>query len=167
MHLTERLGLNSGRLATPHESEVLSAFEQLFIAEDYLFLRSGPTITLTSDSGTTIVTVPDADRFTVKVRLVMVPQVALSAAQVKNVVASASAELEADKKLLVVEQADQPLFIVAEALLQRPYGRDELHAVFTDFAYRTDVALGDAARAPGSDAEDALSCSGWRDRLRF
>ena len=116
---------------------------------------------------TTIVTVPNADRFTAKVMLVMVPQVALSAAQIKNVVASASAELKADRKLLVVEHGDQPLFIVAEAELQRPYNRDELHAVFTDFAYRTDVALGDAARPAGTDAEDALSCSAWRDRLRF
>ena len=167
MHITERLGLNSGRLQTPRESEVLSAFEQLFMEEDYLFLRSGPTITLTSDSGTIIVAVPSADQFTARVMMVMVPHVALSPTQIKNVVASASAEQEAGRKLLVVERADQPLFIASEVELQRPYARDELLDVFSKFAYRTDVALGDAARAAGSDVEEALSCSGWRDRLRF
>lgn len=167
MHITERLGLNSGRLMTPRESEVLAAFEKLFIEEDYLFLRCGPTITLTSDFGTTIVAVPSADQFTAKVMLVMVPEVALSPSQIKNVVASASAEQEADKKLLVVERTDQPLFIASEVELQRPYTRDELLGVFTDFAYRTDVALGDAARANGAEIEASLSCSGWRNRLRF
>ena len=167
MHITERLGLNSGRQQTPRESEVLSAFEQLFMEEDNLFLRSGPTITLTSDSGTIIVAVPSADQFTARVMMVMVPDVALSPAQIKNVVASASAEQEAGRKLLVVERADQPLFIASEVELQRPYARDELLDVFSEFAYRTDVALGDAARAAGSDVEEALSCSGWRDRLRF
>jgi hypothetical protein len=162
MHLTERLGLDSGRLVTPRESEVLSAFAQLFMEEDYLFLRSGPTITVTADFGTTIVAVPSADQFSARVRLVMVPEVALSPAQIKNVIAAASAEQEADKKLLVVERADQPLFIAAEVALQRPYTRDELLAVFGDFAGRTDVALGDALRAAGADVEEALSSSGWR-----
>ena len=167
MHITERLGLNSGRLVKPRESEVLSAFEKLFIEEDYLFLRHGPTITLTSDFGTTIVAVPSTDQFSAKVRLVMVPEVALSAAQIKHVVASASAQEERDKKLLVIERTDQPLVIVSEVELQRPHTRDQLLAAFTDFAFHTDVALGDAARAAGSDLEEALSCSGWRERIRF
>jgi hypothetical protein len=167
MHLTERLGLNSGRLVTPRESEVLSAFEKLFMEEDYLFLRHGATITLTSDFGTTIVAVPSADQFTARVMMVMVPEIALSAAQIKNVVASASAEQEADKKLLVVERRDQPLFIASEVELQRPYTRDELLDVFSEFACRTDVALGDAMRAAGADVEETFSSSGWRDRLKF
>lgn len=135
--------------------------------EDYLFLRCGPAITLTSDFGTTILSVPGADRFTARVMLVMVPQVALSAAQFKNVVASASAQEEGDRKLLVVERPDQPLFIITEVAVQRPYKRDDLLEVFSDFARQTDVALGDAARATGSDLEESLSCSGWRERLRY
>lgn len=167
MHITERLGLNSGRLLTPRESEVLSAFEKLFIEEDYLFLRCGPTITLTSDFGSTIISVPSADRFGAMVMMVMVPEVPLSSSQIKNVIAFACAEQEADKKLLVVERAGEPLFIASEVELQRPYKRDELLGAFSDFAYRTDVALGDAARANDSDLEASLSCSGWRERLRF
>ncbi len=167
MHITERLGLDSGRLLTPRESEVLAVFEQLFIEQDYLFLRCGPTITLTSDFGTTILSVPSADRFGATVMLVMVPQVALSAAQIKQVVASASAQEEGDRKLLVVERPDQPLVISSEVGLQRPYKHNDLLEAFSDFARRTDVALGDAARAAGSDLEEALSCSGWRERLKF
>lgn len=41
MHITERLGLNTGRLQTPRESEVLSAFEKLFVEEDYFERRGG------------------------------------------------------------------------------------------------------------------------------
>ncbi len=169
MHITERLGLNSGRLVPPRESEVLSAFEQLFTEEDYLFLRCGPTLTVTSDFGTTIVAVPSADQFTARVMMVMVPEVALSPTQIKNVVATACAEQEAGKKLLVVERAEQPLFIASEVELQRPYSRDQLLSVFTDFAHRTDVALGDAARAAGSDfdVEEVLSSSAWRECPRF
>ena len=167
MHITERLGLNTGRLVAPREGEILSAFERLFIEEDYLFLRCGPTITLSSDFGITIVAVPSADQFTARVMMVMVPEVTLSPAQIKNVVAFASAEQEADKKLLVVERDGEPLFLASEVELQRPYTRDELLGIFSDFAYRTDVALGDAARAAGSEVEEALSCSDRRDRLRF
>lgn len=167
MHLTEQLGLVPGRTPTPGEAEILNAFEQLFIEEDFLFLRHGPTITLASDVGATIVTVSAADRFAARVLLVMVPQLALSRTQIKNVVAATSAEEEGDRKLLVVERPEQPLFISTEVELQRPYLRDELLGVFSDFACRTDVALGDAVRAGGDDTEAALSCGGWRERLRF
>src|ERR1017187_8345888 len=121
MHITERLGLNSGRPVTARESEVLAVFEKLFIEEDYRFLRCGPTITLTSDFGTTIVSVPSAGQFSAKVKMVMVPDVPLSESQIKNVIASASAEMETDERVLVIERPDQPLVIVSEVELQRPY----------------------------------------------
>ena len=167
MHITERLGLNSGRPVTARESEVLSVFENLFIEEDYRFLRCGPTITLMSDFGTTIVSVPSAGQFSAKAKMVMVPDVPLSGSQIKNVVASASAELEADERLLVIERPEQPLVIVSEVELQRPYTRDELLSVFREFAYRTDVALGDAVRATNPDDEEFAGCSVEGARLKF
>jgi hypothetical protein len=146
MHITERLGLNSGRPVTAAEAEILSAYEMLFIEEDFLFLRCGPTITLTSDFGITIVSVPRADRFGATVKLVMVPSSVLSPAQIKNVISVASAAQEGGQKLLVIERPAQPLIIVSEVELQRPYGRDDLSRVFGDFASNTDMALGEAMR---------------------
>ena len=64
------------------------------IEENFLFPRWGTTITLTSDYGTTVVAVGAADRFGAKATLVTVPASGLSAAQVKNIVAHASAAQE-------------------------------------------------------------------------
>lgn len=94
MHISERLGLNKGRPVTAYESEILAAFGQFFIDEDFLFLRWGPTITLTSDYGVTIISVSRADRYSATVLLVMVPPPTLAPAQVKNVIVSASAQRE-------------------------------------------------------------------------
>lgn len=146
MHISERLGLNQGRPATAKESEILSAFERLFIEEDSLFLRWGPTITLTSDYGVTIISVSRADRYSATVLLVMVPPPTLTPAQVKNVIASASAKREGEQTLVVIERPNQPLMVVAEAEIQRPLSRDELSAVFSDFAFTTEVAIGEAIR---------------------
>lgn len=169
MHITERLGLNTGRPVTAAEAEILSAYEMLFIEEDFLFLRCGPTITLTSDFGVTIVSVPRADRSGATVKLVMVPSSVLSPAQIKNVISVASAAQEAEQKLLVIERPAQPLIIVSEAELQRPYGQDDLRRIFGDFASNTDVALGEAMRE-GPAAEQFAESVGLRSsmaRLRY
>ena len=160
MHLSERLGLNKGCPATAHESEILSAFEQLFLDQDFLFLRWGPTITLTSDYGVTIISVSRTDRHRATVLLDMVPPPTLAPAQVKNVIASARAKQEGEQTLVVIARPNQPLLVVAEVEIQRPLSRDELSAVFSEFAFTTEVAIGEAIRgleqaeeAPGDDAE--------------
>lgn len=165
MHITERLGLNSGLPVTAAEGEVLTAYEKLFIEEDFLFLRCGPTITLSSDFGTTVVSVSRADRFSATVKLVMVPSSALSPAQIKNVISVASATQEAEQKLLVIERPTQPLIIVSEIELQPPYTPDDLRRVFSDFAASTDVALGEAIRG-GADAEQFAESVGLGSRIR-
>jgi hypothetical protein len=155
MHITERLGLDSGRPITAYESELLSAFENLFIEEDFLFLRWGPSISLTSDSGTTLVSVPRADRFSAEVMFVLVPSPAFSPAQVKNVVAFASAVREAGQKLVVIERPGQPLMIACQVELQRPYTRDCVSDAFNEFVGNTSGALEETIfRAGGEDEVD-------------
>ena len=39
-----------------------------------------------------------------------------------------------------------PLMVEAEVEIQRPLSRDELSAVFSDFAFTTEVAIGEAIR---------------------
>ena len=169
MHITERLGLDTGRPVTAYEGELLSAFEKLFIEEDFLFLRCGPTITLSSEAGTTIVSVPRADRFSAKVMLVMVPSPALSPVQIKNVITFSSAVQEADQRLLVIERPGQPLIIAYQVEFQRPYTRDSLSSAFSGFAYNTDLALGETIRkaATPEDDEDSAEPEEWVARLRF
>lgn len=125
-----------------------------------MFLRWGPTITLTSDYGVTLVSVSRADRYRATVLLVMVPPPTLVPAQVKNVIASASAKQEGEQTLVVIERPNQPLLVAAEVEIQRPLSRDELSAVFRDFAFTTEVAIGEAIRgleqaeeAPGDHVE--------------
>jgi hypothetical protein len=169
MHITERLGLGTGRPVTAYEGELLSAFEDLFIEEDFLFLRWGPSISLTSDSGTTLVSAPRADRFSAEVMFVLVPTSALSPAQVKNVVAFSSAVQEAGQKLVVIERLGQPLLIACQVELQRPYTRDSLSGAFTEFAINTDLALGEAVRRGGDldDTDEFVSPGCQLSSLRF
>ena len=147
MHISERLGLNKGRPVTIDENEILAAFERLFINEDVLFLRWGSSITLTSDYGVTMVSVARADRFSAKVLFVMVPPGTLAPGLVKTVIASASAKQETKLKLVVLERRDQPLMVVSEVEIDRPFSLGNLNAMFSDFSFVTELALGEAIRA--------------------
>ena len=145
MHLSERLGLNSGRLATAPESEIVSAFERWFIAADFLFLTHGPTITLLSDFGTTFIVVRSSDA-TAKIYFAMVPSAALPAAQIKAVVAAACAENESEQRLVIIEKVGLPLMLVSEISLLRPYTRASVSAAFLEFARNTETPIADSVR---------------------
>lgn len=164
MHITERLGLTSGRPVTTDAATLLSTFEQFFIEEDFLFLRWGTTITLTSDYGTTVVAVGDADRIGAKATLVMVPASGLSSTQVKNIVAQASAAQEFEQKFVIVEKPGQPLMILSQVNFLRPFKRDDLSRAFSDFAFCTDVAIGEAIRR-SSNAEEVPEVGGFEERI--
>lgn len=164
MHITEGLGLTTGRPVTSDAATLLSVFEQFFIEEDFLFLRWGTTITLTSDYGTTIVSVGDADRMGATATLVMVPASALSATQVKNIVAQASSAQEFEQKFVIVEKPGQPLMIVSQVNFLRPFKRDDLSRAFSDFAFCTDVAIGEAIRRT-ADEDEVPEVGGFEERI--
>jgi hypothetical protein len=85
----------------------------------------------------------------------MVPPPTLSSAQVKIVIAAASARQEGEQVLVVIERPNQPLMVAAEVEIQRPLSRDELSAAFSDFAFTTEVAIGEAIRGLEEAKEEA------------
>lgn len=66
--------------------------------------------------------------------------------------------------MLVIERPDQPLIIVSEVEVQRPYAPDNLGRVFADFAFNTDVALG-AAIGKIERSDEAMESVEYKDRL--
>lgn len=134
------------RRDTLHAPNILSAFEQFFTEEDFIFLRSANAITLHSDHGLIYVASRIGNPAAALVTFVIAPTMDLTQEEVMNIVAHAAATHEVAMEFVIVDRPEKPLVIMAEVRVDPILDRDELSRRFSDFSVCTDVALGDAQR---------------------
>lgn len=132
---------------TLHAPNILSAFEQFFTEEDFIFLRSANAITLHSDHGLIFVASKIGKPAAALVTFVIAPPTMdLTQEEVMNIVAHAAATHEVAMEFIIVDRPGKPLVILAEVRVDLILDRDELARRFSDFSVCTDVAIGDAQR---------------------